>query len=306
MSTSVNLPPYGNEFTSEGAVLSTLKAAPQPDPDMTVYVAPGGVWVNGRNYIEWEGGNSGTFTAPGANARWDLLVLNSSGYLQIVTGTAAASPELPAAPRNVVVLAAVYLQTTTTIITTENLFDLRPVINNSMFSHRDVEDKDASDQHPISAVTDLQTTLDAMPTTTDMNTALANKADTDGTPDVTFTMNSDEVGAPSSDVTIEVERGTGSNVNIRWNEDVTPYWDYTDDGSTRYKFQADLFVSTEQTGTGSEQTIAHGLGRTPTSVFVSITDDNSGAGFTITEGSHDGTNVAVTVTDSAKYKVLAF
>lgn len=306
MSTSLNLPPYGNEFTSEGAVLSTLKAEPQPDPDMTVYVTPGGLWMNGRNYLEWEGGNSGTFTAPGADARWDLLVFNYSGYLQIVTGTADASPLLPAAPRNAAVLAAVYLQSTTTKITTENLFDLRLTMSNSMFSHRDVEDKDATGQHPISAITDLQTTLDAMPTTTDMNTALTTKADTDGTPDETFTLNSDEAGAPSSDVTIEVERGTSTNVNIRWNEEVTPYWDFTNDGATRYKMQQDIFISTEQTGTGASQNVAHGLGRTPTSVFVSVTDDDSGGGFSIAEGAHDGTNVVLTVTTDVKFKVLAF
>ena len=64
------------------------------------------------------------------------------------------------------------------------------------------------------------------------------------------------------------------------------------------------FVSTEQTGTGSSQNIAHGLGRTPTKVLLCVTDNNSG-NFVLTEGTHDGTNVKATVTSGVKFKVYA-
>ncbi len=74
----------------------------------------------------------------------------------------------------------------------------------------------------------------------------------------------------------------------------------------QYALVSDRFVSTEQTGTASQQTIAHGLSGTPTGVLVSVTDDNSGGGFVITEGTHDSTNVYVTCTTDVKYKVLAF
>jgi hypothetical protein len=68
-----------------------------------------------------------------------------------------------------------------------------------------------------------------------------------------------------------------------------------------------LFCSTEQTGTGSAQNIAHGLGKTPAKVFVSCTDNSGSSGtFTVAEGSHTATNVVVTVTAGAKYKVLAW
>ncbi len=66
-----------------------------------------------------------------------------------------------------------------------------------------------------------------------------------------------------------------------------------------------FFKSTEQTGTGSSQNIAHGLGATPGLVtfFTTLT---AGGVATITEGAHDGTNVVVTVTSAAKFKVVAW
>lgn len=64
-----------------------------------------------------------------------------------------------------------------------------------------------------------------------------------------------------------------------------------------------LFVSTEQTGDGSAQAIAHGLGVSPDTVLVipsSVGTD--GATYTFTKSS---TNVNVTATTGAKYFVVA-
>ena len=68
-----------------------------------------------------------------------------------------------------------------------------------------------------------------------------------------------------------------------------------------------LFLSPVETATGSPQSIAHGLGAVPAGVLVSCYD-NSGSTdvFTVTEGTHTSTNVVVTVTASAKFKVLAW
>lgn len=68
------------------------------------------------------------------------------------------------------------------------------------------------------------------------------------------------------------------------------------------------FKSTEQTGTGSAQNIAHGLGSTPSLVIVYPTDTSvATAGvYVVTEGSHTSTNVVVTVTSGKKYRVVAF
>ncbi len=68
-----------------------------------------------------------------------------------------------------------------------------------------------------------------------------------------------------------------------------------------------LFVSTEQTGTGAAQNIAHGLGVVPSKVFVAPTDTSpvTVGAYTVTEGAHTSTNVVVTVTSGKKFKVLA-
>jgi hypothetical protein len=47
----------------------------------------------------------------------------------------------------------------------------------------------------------------------------------------TILLNSDEAGTPSANVLVEVERGTSTNVAIRWNES-TDKWQYTNDGTT--------------------------------------------------------------------------
>jgi hypothetical protein len=67
------------------------------------------------------------------------------------------------------------------------------------------------------------------------------------------------------------------------------------------------FLSVVETGTGASQNIAHGLGAVPAGVLVSCTD-NSGCAdvFTVAEGTHTSTNVVVTVTSGAKFKVLAW
>jgi hypothetical protein len=69
-----------------------------------------------------------------------------------------------------------------------------------------------------------------------------------------------------------------------------------------------IFSSSEQTGTGSSQNVAHGLGVTPTHVLVSVTelpDAAAETGFDVAEGTHTSTNVVVTVTNTVKFKVLA-
>jgi hypothetical protein len=73
--------------------------------------------------------------------------------------------------------------------------------------------------------------------------------------------------------------------------------------------KANAFVSTEQTGTGSSQNVAHGLTGTPAAVLISVTelpDAAAETGFDVAEGAHDGTNVVVTVTSGVKFKVLAW
>ena len=71
---------------------------------------------------------------------------------------------------------------------------------------------------------------------------------------------------------------------------------------------APSFSSTEQTGTGSAQNVAHGLGVVPKAVIVWPTDTSpSTTGvYVVTEGTHTSTNVVVTVTSGKKFKVAAW
>jgi len=69
-----------------------------------------------------------------------------------------------------------------------------------------------------------------------------------------------------------------------------------------------VFKSSEQTGNGSAQNVAHGLGVTPGLVIVYPTDTSPATvgAYVMAEGSHSSTNVVVTVTTGKKYKVVAF
>lgn len=67
------------------------------------------------------------------------------------------------------------------------------------------------------------------------------------------------------------------------------------------------FKSAVQTATGVAQNIAHGLGRTPSFVMVIPVNVGSAEAWTVTEGTHDATNVVVTVAGTANtYKVFAW
>ena len=72
------------------------------------------------------------------------------------------------------------------------------------------------------------------------------------------------------------------------------------------------YFTTASTGTGSEQSLTHGLGRIPDLVLVIPYAGNNGSGAsgtqtaTILEGTHTSTAVKVTVTSGSTFKVLAF
>lgn len=77
------------------------------------------------------------------------------------------------------------------------------------------------------------------------------------------------------------------------------------DGRAALLATASFFRSTEQTGTGSSQDVAHGLGTTPTAVLASFSELDGNAA-DMAYGTHDATNCKFTVTSGAKFFVLAF
>lgn len=68
-----------------------------------------------------------------------------------------------------------------------------------------------------------------------------------------------------------------------------------------------IFQSAEQTGTGSSQNVAHGLGVVPRGVIVYPTDltPTTLGSYVVTLGSHTSTNVVLTVTSGKKFIVIA-
>lgn len=79
------------------------------------------------------------------------------------------------------------------------------------------------------------------------------------------------------------------------------------DGRAAALATASIFTSTEQTGTGSAQNVAHGFGTVPTAVWWSISEAGTGlsGGLDVAPGTHTTTNVVLTVTSGIKFYVHA-
>lgn len=211
----ISIPPVGDELRRVGAYFAPLRVSAQPAPQMTVRIEPGSLYTSTGEYIEYQGGNSPTITAPSADAKWVVVVVNENGQIEVHNGTSSSSPVLPTLPVDVLPLAAVYVGDTATQITSDMVFDIRPLW-----------------QITPEVVPNLSDELDDRPTFSELNSLLATKADTDGTPSSTFTLNADFVGGPPTlNGVLEVERGANPNVALRWNE-TTDTWEFTSDGST--------------------------------------------------------------------------
>ena len=66
-----------------------------------------------------------------------------------------------------------------------------------------------------------------------------------------------------------------------------------------------IFVSADQTGTGSAQNIAHGLGAVPTKSILGVINFGASVAVDVVEGTHTSTNCVVTCTSGVKYKIWA-
>jgi len=107
-------------------------------------------------------------------------------------------------------------------------------------------------------------------TTTTVNTETINLADN------IITLNSNEAGTPSENAGIEVERGTATNVALRWNEG-SDIWELTKDG-TNYKTIQNVQDSTysEAIGDGSATAINVDHDLNSLDVIVQLYDVSSG------------------------------
>ena len=94
-----------------------------------------------------------------------------------------------------------------------------------------------------------------------------------------ITLNSDETGTPSQNAGIEVERGTGTNVQLRWNE-TTDKWQFTNDGSSYQDIGAGITVQEEGSALSTAATTLNFVGS-------SVTASGTGATKTITISSEN-------------------
>ncbi len=105
-------------------------------------------------------------------------------------------------------------------------------------------------------------------TTTTVNTETILLADN------IITLNSNETGTPSQDAGIEIERGSSTNVVLRWNE-TNDNWELTNNGSTYYDIAttADSFKTSIGDGSATSYTVTHNLGSRD--VLVELYDASS-------------------------------
>ncbi|MGI0075954.1 MAG: hypothetical protein ACREAU_00930 [Nitrosopumilaceae archaeon] len=211
---TLSVPPKGDADKRLGAHFSPLAVSAQDAPNMTVKVRAGSFWDNSANHLEFIGGNSPVFSAPGTLAKWVIVVVNSNALLQLVDGSPSANPIQPLLPINSVPLAAVFVNALAVAITNDMIFDVRPQWRTN-----------------AEVVPNLSTALSLRPTFTDLNALLDGKCDINGTPNTTFFFNKDHVGVSSTNVELVVERGAEPDVSILWNE-ILNQWEFTNDGST--------------------------------------------------------------------------
>ena len=105
--------------------------------------------------------------------------------------------------------------------------------------------------------------------TTTVNTETINLADN------IITLNSNEAGTPSENAGIEVERGTSTNVSLRWNE-TTDKWQLTEDGSTFEQIQTvqnSTYATSIGDGAATAIAVTHNLGSQD--VIVQLYDSSS-------------------------------
>ena len=239
----MNVPVYGESYRKINADLQMLKVSAQSAPNMTVNVNPGSYWINGNTFYEFAGGTTTAVVNPTIGAYWVAVVLVGSA-IQLVYGQSSAdTPVFPALPSKSVPLAALYVKTSDTVITSDMIFDIRPIFAAGGYpeKHNDLASRDVVDCHPIDAITGLKDMLAGKVSTDAMAQAISKCAAFDGTKSKTFTLNAAETGSPSSDVYINVDRGNQPNAAIRYNE-ADNRWEFTDDGQSFKPFDSTIDI----------------------------------------------------------------
>jgi hypothetical protein len=239
----MNRPPKANEYREFDVHFRMGHVSATEVPTMSVKIDPISFWLNGNVFVEYGGGITPALVSPVSGAKWVLVCLNynaSQVVPMIVNGTPATNnPPFPVPPKGYLPLGAVYLNSGITTVTQSMIYDIRPVFSAGSYpvAHADLSGRDVASSHPISAISGLQDALDDKLGTEELDIALADKADVNGTTAVEFVFNKDEDGTPSSTVSMMVERGNLPNAGIRWNED-TDKWQVSPGDASWYDLES--------------------------------------------------------------------
>ena len=230
----MNKPVSGSTYRKFGIPIEELRVRAQNNPNMTVRVNEGSYYTARMKLVEFEGGTSPVIQAPATGYKWVVVGITSQGTIFVSSGEIKNRlPELPNIEKNMLPLAAIYLGANSTAITEDMIEDIRPFIASGYYpgDHAVLDNCDQPNLHPISAITDLQATLDDKATKADLERFSEKIDEIASTSSAVFTLNSAQSGVPTVSSGIIVNRGSELAVGIRYNERKNGgLWEFTNDG----------------------------------------------------------------------------
>jgi len=115
------------EKTSYG-VVSGLTVTAQDEPDMSVNVSSGVIYMQDGERFEVEADTMNVVEADADNPRIDIIYINGTGLVSYYPGTAAEVPTAPETPSSSQLLAEIAVAKNAIKIETENITDKRKLI----------------------------------------------------------------------------------------------------------------------------------------------------------------------------------
>ena len=113
-------------------VLSGLEVTAQDEPDMSVNVSEGIIYMQDGERFEVEADTMPVVEADAENPRIDIIYINGTGEVSYYPGTAAAVPEAPETPSGSQLLAEIEVAADATAIETENITDKRKLLDDEV------------------------------------------------------------------------------------------------------------------------------------------------------------------------------
>jgi hypothetical protein len=232
----MNFPPKGNLLRVFDQQMKMFQVCCSEMPDMKVRVREGSFWDNGTNFVEFPGGTSKVITAPRVGCKIVLIGVNTAASIVILDGeVVTANPRAPECPKNVLPCAMILLQSTSTAITQEMIFDCRPVFYTRYpVSHNDLTYRNAENAHNIEAITGLVDALTERPNVRELQEYLNDKADLNGTDSPVFMLNKNGSGVVTFPADIVFQRGDNLNAILRFDQDPEGGLKFSKDNGTTW------------------------------------------------------------------------